>query len=51
MSIWMEVIKKIPSQIISKCKKALTPQRSIFEIESLSNNSPCVKILELKKGS
>lgn len=43
--------KKIPSQIISKCKKALTPQRSIFEIESLSNNSPCVKILELKKGA
>jgi ATP-dependent DNA helicase PIF1 len=43
--------KHIPSNILSSCRKNLTPQKIKYEIDGLVNNSPCIKTLELKKGA
>lgn len=42
--------KNIPSPVLAKCRK-LTQQKIGFELDSLTNNTPCVKELELKKGA
>ena len=42
--------KNIPAPVLAKCRK-LTPQKEGFELDSLMNNTPCVKELELKKGA
>ena len=43
--------KEIPSIVLSKCRKNLTPKKMEFESATLANNSPCVKTLELKIGA
>ena len=43
--------KQIPLNILSSCRKNLTPQKIKYEIDCLINNSPCIKTLELKKGA
>ena len=43
--------KEIPSNVLSKCRKNLTPKKMEFESATLANNSPCVKTLELKIGA
>lgn len=43
--------KVIPTPLLTKCRKSLTPQRAGFELDNLINNTPCVKNLELKKGA
>lgn len=43
--------KEILPNVLSKCRKNLTPKKMEFEIATLANNSPCVKILELKIGA
>ena len=43
--------KEIPSNVLSKCRKNLTPKKLEFESATLANNSPCVKTLELKIGA
>lgn len=43
--------KDIPRQDLVRCKKLLTPQKRGFELDSLANNSPCVKSLHLKMGA
>ena len=43
--------KVIPSPLIAKCRKALSSQKAGFELDNLTNNTPCVKNLELKKGA
>ena len=43
--------KVISAPLLTKCRKALTPQKAGFELDNLINNTPCVKNLELKKGA
>ena len=43
--------KEIPASVLSRCRKNLNTQKTIYEIDSLANSSPCVKTLELKKGA
>ena len=43
--------KDIPPAILAKCRKSLNAQRTTYEVNSLADNSPCVKVLELKKGA
>ena len=43
--------KEIPSNVLSKCRKNLTPKKMEFESAALVNNTPCVKTLELKIGA
>lgn len=43
--------KDIPPAILAKCRKSLNPQRTTYEVNNLAENSPCVKVLELKKGA
>jgi ATP-dependent DNA helicase PIF1 len=43
--------KDIPPAILAKCRKSLNPQRTTYEVNSLAENTPCVKVLELKKGA
>jgi ATP-dependent DNA helicase PIF1 len=43
--------KPVPGSELSRCKKLLNPQKTAYEVDSLANNSPCVKVLNLKRGA
>jgi len=43
--------KTIPLPLLSKCRKNLNSKKTQYEIDSLANNTPCVKNLELKVGA
>ena len=43
--------KTIPIPLLSKCRKNLNTKKTQYEIDSLANNTPCVKNLELKVGA
>jgi len=42
--------KPIPSELLLKCMR-ITQQEKEYEIENILNNSPCSRILRLKKGA
>ena len=41
----------ISNEILSKCRKNINSKKMQYETDSLANNSPCVKNLELKVGA
>tara|TARA_Y100000816_G_C26108334_1_gene590096 strand:- start:5278 stop:7134 length:1857 start_codon:yes stop_codon:yes gene_type:complete len=43
--------REIPRKKLEKGIRYLTPQKSLYEIDNLINNTPCVKSLDLKKGA
>ena len=43
--------KGLTSTVIGRCKKLLTKQKTTYELESLLNNSPCIQMLQLKRGA
>ena len=48
---YLETGSPIPVSYLEKCRKEITTKQKEYELDYLINNSPCEKVLSLKKGT